>query len=139
MAERNTQRLGLMLVPAMLDVLYVVAPALAGGGPIFVSPGGANVTIKTAGTCPPHCNRIGPITGLVGEEITFDAGNSYDPDGEIVQYGWGWTGGQNFEWTTLATITHTWDAPYTGKVRLVVFDNDSECADTLIDVTIANP
>lgn len=101
--------------------------------------GVVNVTISTAGSCPPHCNGIGPITGLVGAAVTFDAGNSYDPDGRIEHYCWDWDGDGSFEWTDQPVITHTWDAPFAGKVRLLVFDNDDECADTLIDVTITNP
>jgi hypothetical protein len=101
--------------------------------------GVVNVTIMTAGSCPPHCNGIGPITGLVGAAVTFDASNSYDPDGAIVHYCWDWDLDGDFEWTVQPVITHTWSAPFAGKVRLLVFDNDSECADTFVDVTITNP
>lgn len=99
-----------------------------------------DVTLKTPGTCSPHCNGIGPIAGLVGVPVTFDASNSYDPDGEIMQYAWDWDGDGAFdEWTVVPTITHTWDAPFTGKIRLIIFDNDNECADTYVEVTITNP
>jgi len=101
--------------------------------------GVVNVTIKTAGQCPPHCNGIGPITGLVGAAVTFDASNSYDPDGRILHYCWDWEGDGDFEWTDQPVITHTWSAPFTGKVRLLVFDDDDQCADTFVDVTIVNP
>lgn len=98
-----------------------------------------NVTLKTPGSCPPHCNGIGPIVGLVGVPVVFDAGGSYDPDGQILHYAWDWDDDGDFEWTDQPVIQHTWDAPFTGKVRLVIFDNDDECADTYVEVTITNP
>ncbi len=110
-------------------------------GPIVVTSGNGgsrtiDVTIKTAGSCPPHCNGIGPYTGTVGVPIVFDASNSYDPDGEIIQYGWDWDDDGNFEYTVESTIAHTWDAPFEGTVRLLVIDNEGNVDEQYVEVTV---
>lgn len=101
--------------------------------------GEVRLTISTPGKCSPHCNGILPVTGLVGQAVTFDAGNSYDPDGQIELYAWDWDNDGDFEFTDWPVIQHTWNAPFAGKVRLVIFDNDDMCADTYVDVTITAP
>ncbi|MGE5293782.1 MAG: PKD domain-containing protein [Solirubrobacterales bacterium] len=97
------------------------------------------VTLSTAGKCPPHCNGIAPVKGVVGAAVTFDASNSYDPDGKIIHYSWDWDADGDFEYTDQPVITHTWNAPFAGKVRLLIFDDDDMCADTYVDVTITAP
>lgn len=115
----------------------------ASGSIVVTSANGARgvvrLTISTPGKCSPHCNGISPVTGLVGQAITFDARNSYDPDGKIELYAWDWDNDGDFEFTDWPVITHTWAAPFAGKVRLVIFDNDDMCADTYVDVTITAP
>ncbi len=115
----------------------------ATGSIVVTSANGARgvvrLTISTPGKCSPHCNGIIPVTGLVGQAVTFDAGDSYDPDGNIELYGWDWDNDGDFQYTDWPVITHTWDAPFAGKVRLIIFDNDDMCADTYVDVTITAP
>ncbi len=74
---------------------------------------------------PPVADANGPYSGSVGSPITFDASGSCDPDGDIVLYEWDWDNdGIYDESTTSATITHTWDAEFTGTIALRVSDNE---------------
>lgn len=73
----------------------------------------------------PVADANGSYSGAVDSPITFDASGSYDPDGDIVSYEWDWDGDGNFdESTDLATITHTWNEPYSGTIVLRVKDNE---------------
>jgi hypothetical protein len=96
------------------------------------------VTLRTPGSAfYPHCNGIGPLTGFVGEPITFDGSTSYDPDGYIEFYCWDWDNdGTIDQYIDVAETTHTWDAVHDGTVRLVVIDNDGHAADTFIEVSV---
>jgi len=44
----------------------------------------------------PVSNPGGPYTGYVDEEITFDGSDSYDLDGNIVEWDWSYTNGDSF-------------------------------------------
>jgi len=96
------------------------------------------VTLRTPGSpFYPHCNGILPVSGTVGNDVTFDASNSYDPDGFIEFYCWDWDGdGHIDEYTDQAVVTHTWDDVFDGSVRLVIMDNDGRAADTWVQVTV---
>ena len=62
-----------------------------------------------------------PYEGLVDEEITLDGSNSYDPDGEIVEWFW------DFDDDTVETgevITHSYSDPGIYFVELMVTDDD---------------
>ncbi len=116
----------------------------ATGSIVVTSTNGARgvvkLTISTPGKCSPHCNGPIPVTGLVGQAVTFDASGSYDPDGWIELYGWDWDNDGDFDqYIDQAQITHTWNAPFEGKVRLIIFDNDDMCADDYVNVTITAP
>jgi Concanavalin A-like lectin/glucanases superfamily/CARDB/PKD domain/SdrD B-like domain len=89
---------------------------------------------------PPVADAGGPYTGSVGSPVTFDAGGSYDPDGQIVSYEWDWDGDDTYDETTSSsTITHTWDTEFSGTIRLKVTDNDglSAMATASAEITAA--
>lgn len=68
---------------------------------------------------------VNPEPGTVGDPMSFDASDSEDPDGEIVEYRWDWNNDNNFEdTTTVDTVTHTFDEPGSKTVQLLVVDDD---------------
>jgi RHS repeat-associated protein len=64
-----------------------------------------------------------PATPSVGEEITFDASFSYDPDGFITNYHWDFDDG-NVTNTSNPIITHTYNSAGDFSVTLTVTDNN---------------
>jgi hypothetical protein len=85
----------------------------------------------------PVAEAGGPYSGNRETLISFDASNSYDPDGRIVSYQWDWNNdGIYDEASASSTITHSWSSDYSGIVRLMVTDNDGATAtDTaLVDI-----
>jgi len=100
------------------------------GGKVFYAPTPSDVVdaileaVEVALNAP-IAEANGPYKGIVGSPITFDASGSYDPDGEIVSYEWDWDNDGIYDESTISpTITHTWDAEFSGTVRLRVTDND---------------
>ena len=74
---------------------------------------------------PPIADANGPYSGIIGSAITFDASDSYDPDGDITLYEWDWNNDGIYDQTTgSATINHAFNALYSGNVGLRVVDNE---------------
>ncbi|MCK4731542.1 MAG: right-handed parallel beta-helix repeat-containing protein [Methanophagales archaeon] len=70
-----------------------------------------------------------PENPKAGEEVTFDASNSEDPDGEIVLYEWDWDGDGDYDGYADSPTKTTWwmeDGEYT--VRLRVTDDQDRVA-----------
>jgi len=69
---------------------------------------------------------------VAGEELTFDAVSSHDPDGEIVSYDWDFDDGD-----TVAgeVVTHTYAEPGDYAVSLTVTDDDGLTGSTQQTVT----
>jgi parallel beta-helix repeat protein len=86
-----------------------------------------------ANTKNPFANASGPYEGYVTQTITFDASNSFDLDGEIIEYSWdfgdGTTGtGEKVEHSYLTNGRYT--------VKLTVTDNDGNIATDTAYATI---
>ena len=103
------------------DVLYPIA-VVFGGGLLreFVD------AVKQ----PPVAEAGGPYFGEMCQPVTFDAGASFDPDGEIVEYAWDfdWRGNPSepFDETTISPqIDHTYFQEFIGLARLRVTDDDA--------------
>ena len=64
-----------------------------------------------------------PLTPVVGELITFNASQSYDPDGFITKYEWDFGDG-NITNTTEGIITHSYSLAGNYMVNLTATDND---------------
>lgn len=72
----------------------------------------------------------GPYSACIDIPMTFDAGASYDTNGEIVLYEWDFENDGTYDIkVTDPTTTHTYTSEYTGFVGLRVTDND-ELTDT---------
>lgn len=89
----------------------------------------SNAQTETSVTEAPQENQppvaeftFSPSEPVVGEEITFDASASFDPDGEIVQYLWDFGDGDGGEGVT---VSHIYETPGSFPVALTVFDDDS--------------
>ena len=79
-----------------------------------------------------------PQNPEVGEEITFDASSSYDPNGEIVSYQWDFEDG-NVTSTTEKIIHHSYTAAGNYNVNLTVTDNEGLTNSTKEIIKISEP
>ena len=71
------------------------------------------------------------------EPVTFDAGDSVSPDGEILEYRWDFTGDETVDdRTTEPTTTHTFDEPGDYGVTLEIKNEAGETAETTRTVTV---
>lgn len=85
----------------------------------------------------PVAEAGGPYTGVVGVPVALSAAGSFDPDGTIVRYEWDWESDGTYDTTTVEpTVSHTWTAPFTGRVRLRVVDNEGLTSLDFADVTV---
>jgi PKD repeat protein len=67
-----------------------------------------------------------PLNPNPGEQITFNASSSFDPDGSIILYEWDWDYNGIYEETlTVPTTTHVWADHGAYLVTLRVTDNES--------------
>jgi PKD repeat protein len=73
---------------------------------------------------PPVAVAGGPYSGLVGEDITFDASGSSDTDGNIVSWEWDFVDGTPTQ--SGAVVTHSYPSP--GNYILVVEVTDDDGA-----------
>ena len=74
--------------------------------------------------------------GLIGEAIEFDGSESYDYDGNIVNYSWDFNDG-NMGFGEI--ISHIYTKVGTYSVKLTVTDNDGLKDDDIISVLISKP
>jgi hypothetical protein len=96
------------------------------------------VTIKAARRYPMVVDPGGPYEGVVGQPIRFDASGSYNPNGEIVWYGWDFDSSGNYHGSRQPVCEHTWDAPFSGTVTLVVTDEQGR-ASAATTTVVVNP
>ena len=78
----------------------------------------------------------------VGRVITFNASDSYDPDGDIVSYTWDFDDGtppitvENKTGTQYWLINHTYTSPGSYSVNLTVTDNDGYAGSAVKSVNV---
>ncbi|MGB7295124.1 MAG: PKD domain-containing protein [Candidatus Aminicenantales bacterium] len=96
-----------------LDTIYYVWDE---GGEIWMG------TVAGGGDNLPPTAEFGffPGTGIFPVEITFDASDSSDPDGKIVQYSWNFGDGGR---ASGRVVSHTFNTWGTFPVRLTVLDD----------------
>jgi len=73
---------------------------------------------------------------FIGENITFNATESYDPDGNVTSYFWDFGDSTNATTTDVEWIIHTYAALGNYKVTLTVTDNDNKTASATTTVTV---
>ncbi|HDQ06297.1 MAG TPA: PKD domain-containing protein, partial [Candidatus Bathyarchaeota archaeon] len=93
-------------------------------------------TTKTIMNRPPVANFTESAhTVFTGENIDFDASESYDPDGTIVEYSWDFGDGNT---AAGVTISHSYASSGTYTVTLTVTDNDGATATAEATKTVLN-
>jgi hypothetical protein len=92
---------------------------------------------------PPVANAGGPYSGMVGDQITFDASSSTDPDDAIVGYMWDWNydGIWDTDWLPQSVSYHTYVNEFHGQVGLQVLDERGQTSSAVAtaDVDISEP
>ena len=81
---------------------------------------------------------VDPEKPIVANEITFDASQSQDPDGDIVKYVWSFGDDDVIEETD-PLITHTYYKPDDYVVTLTVVDENGIGMSTSLIVTVVVP
>lgn len=73
-----------------------------------------------------------------GQEITFDASDSYVPDASITKYEWDYDGDGHFDATTTTpSVNHTYTADFTGYMQVRESANNGTVANASAKVTIS--
>jgi len=82
-----------------------------------------------------------PTTGEAPLTVSFDAGGSYDADGDIVKYEWDWEGDGN--WDLDSGLDFTVDYEYTAEddydATVRVTDDDGATATASVQITVVLP
>jgi PKD repeat protein len=82
----------------------------------------------------PYANAGGPYEGFVDDEISFNAYESYDPDGSIMKYNWSFGDGN----TTFGEHPyHRYSKPGIYTVTLTVKDNGGKFATNMTTASIS--
>ncbi|MGD8565962.1 MAG: PKD domain-containing protein, partial [Candidatus Bathyarchaeota archaeon] len=76
-----------------------------------------------------------PLNPYTGDTVTFNASNSYDPDGTITIYNWNFGDGSN---GTGIITTHSYADSGTFSVILTVTDNDELSDSMTTNITVLN-
>ena len=95
-----------------------------------------DVVVRKAGTHAPIIEVESPVYGVVNAAVEFDATGSVDIDGEIDKYCWDWNLSGKYECVDGPVISHTWDATFTGVVRLRVVDDEGNATERYVQVVI---
>jgi len=98
--------------------------------------GNATITVGAAANQPPTAVIASPTpsgTYHEGNEVSFDATGSIDPDGTIVLYNWTFGDGNI---STGVSTTHTYTTNGSMTVTLTVTDNDSVTNTTTVTINV---
>lgn len=85
-------------------------------------------------------SQFGPYAGRIGQPITLDGSESYDPDGDIITlYEWDLNGNGQYDDATGMTTTVTFDSSYEGSIGLRVTANGKVSTNrTSIDIVASD-
>ena len=100
-------------------------------------PAFSSSTISPGGNQAPVADAGGPYSADLGQAITFDGGDSYDPDGDpIVSYQWDFGDGST---GSGENPNHTYGSAGTFNVTLVVSDGELDSDPDYAQATITDP
>jgi len=107
---------------------------------VFVPPGDElNINFilgSVSNECPVASFTYSPENPTVGQEITFDASSSYDPDGQIVSYDWDFGDGNSAQ---EEVVTHAYVNAGDYISSLTVTDNGGLQGSTNQTITVSYP
>jgi PKD repeat protein len=97
-------------------------------------------------TCKVYASKTPPIASFsfnpsnpkANQSVTFDASESYDPDGEIIKYIWDFGDGNSLN-TTEPTITHNFKSSGVYPVKLTVQDDSNRTDSMCKEVQVGEP
>ncbi len=112
--------------PATPGTVTIYGAGVSGDGIAGESADGAantsiSIMVTPAANVAPIARITGPTTGTVGTPVSFDGSTSTDADGSIADYAWNF--GDNTAGAGPTPSAHTYAAPGTYHVTLVVTDN----------------
>jgi PKD repeat protein len=96
----------------------------------------ATSTVVTVNAPPTAAFAIAPNPALAGAAVSFDATSSTHPSGLTAGYTWAFGDGGT---ASGPVVSHTYTAPGTYGVTLVVIDSDGQSATTIGHVTVTSP
>lgn len=77
-----------------------------------------------------------PESGSAPLEVTFDASESSDPDGEIVEYEWDLDGDGSYDDGSEVSVEYTYTQYGTYEAKLRVTDNNGETSTMTLDIVV---
>ncbi|WP_049971756.1 PKD domain-containing protein [Haladaptatus cibarius] len=101
---------------------------------------GQSVTIRPGGCgSPPAATLTASDSVQTGQQVTFDASESSDPDGDISEYRWDFDGdGEIDETTTKPTATHTYESVGKQTANVTVVDSENVTDSATVTVQVAD-
>ena len=89
---------------------------------------------------PPVADANGPYSGDEGSAMTLNASESYDPEGDELEYRWDFDtdGVWDTGWSTSPTASYTWGDDYTCTATVAVRDQLGKNASATASVTVNN-
>jgi subtilisin family serine protease len=133
-AETQTSPMEVQSVLRSTAVDLGAADTRQGSGRINATAAVAAVT-DNANTAPTAVFNYSPSSPVVGEEITLNASDSADSDGEITSYEWDIDADGTTD-TTGKITTYNYYAAGEYNVELTVTDNDGETANTTKTISV---
>ena len=128
----------------VLVVAACLALSMAGAGSVVTGLSATGTASAATTASPPTAEfDYSPSTPNPDDEITLDAGDSSDPDGEIVSYEWDTDGDGDYgdygDADDGRTATISYETGGTYEVGLRVDDNGEKFGTTTREITVENP
>ncbi len=97
------------------------------------------ITILPPNVPPTADFTMAPLSARAGQEVTFNASASRDPDGSITNYRWDFGDGTNLVGPDKVTVTHIYTQMNTYTVTLTVTDNGGATTTKSMTVLVGPP